>query len=329
MAVGDYTVDAVQVKAFDAAGNAAVTKNDASISILSTDLMSTPIMLDMNGDGIHTSALSAGMKFDINADGNQETIGWSDGKDALLVHDINHDGQINDGSELFGSATTLSDGSMAKDGYEALRDLDSNKDNVIDSQDTAYNELKLWIDANQDGKVDDGEMMSLKDAGVESMNLMTKNDVSTDNGNIIGLESSFTTTSGETHNMADVWFATSEVSNSQPQTVLVEDTNTDMTQIATPNEDIQFDGLESMVADVSVDKIGYTDLSNVPLNSIFTLDQDPDVSLFKEDIVASSNIPVQTTSAEIISTVEQPELYIDNNISMMIEIDPNPQDMGV
>jgi len=302
LGVGNYAVDAVQVKAFDAAGNAAVTKNAASISILSTDLMSTPIMLDLNGDGIHTSSITNGTQFDLDADGNLDQVGWSDGKDAFLVHDINKDGQVNDGSELFGSSTILKDGSKATDGYEALGALDVNKDNVINSQDTAYNELKLWIDANQDGKVDDGEMMSLKDAGVESMNLTAKNDVSVDNGNIIGLESSFTTTSGETHDMADVWFA--EQSNI-PSTMMQ---NT---------EAIQFTGINATIQESSLsDQSNPTDLvGDINLAEILSVDTSSESDIFQNNLVEdfyTNSINTDVTDTPENESKTSDTMYIDH-----------------
>ena len=323
LAAGSYSSDSVQVKVYDAAGNTAIVKYAPVIEVLSTDTLTTPLMLDMNGDGIHTSSIMGGTNFDINADGQQEQVGWGDGKDAFLVRDINHDNQVNDGSELFGSATTLSNGTKAEDGYEALRDLDANQDNVIDANDVAFNDLKLWIDANQDGKVDEGEMITLADAGVESMNLKAESSADVDNGNIIGLESSYTTTSGETYEMADVWLATSQ-SNETTQPTPVNTTS---------SEEIRFDALDAMVAqsNTSTEQGMDSDLSNVPLSSIFVLDQDPSVSLFEEDLTAQVSSEVQmntstTTSAE----QEQQELYIDNFAdSAMLQIEPDTQVAGL
>ncbi|MDD5717276.1 MAG: Ig-like domain-containing protein, partial [Sulfuricurvum sp.] len=282
-------------------------------STVSTVHYTTPIILDMDGDGVHTGNISGGAHFDIDADGDLDSVGWSDGKDGLLVRDINHDGMINDGSELFGSSTVLHDGTTAHDGYEALRDLDGNQDNVIDSNDAAYSELKLWMDANQDGKVDDGEMMSLKDAGVESMSLKSESSLENDNGNIEGLKSSFTTTEGETHEMADVWLATAQTAD-DPQTTL-----------SAMSESIRFDGLETMIeeANAQSDNPLSNDIANIPLSSIFTLDQDTSVAIFEEDVTATP-ASHQTDSKTTDSTAEEEhqELYIDNSDSMMpINID--------
>jgi Ca2+-binding EF-hand superfamily protein len=60
----------------------------------------------------------------------------------------------------------LSASNSAANGFEALKDLDSNNDGKIDNQDTNFNNLKIWQDKNSDGKLDEGELLSLAQAGV-------------------------------------------------------------------------------------------------------------------------------------------------------------------
>jgi len=166
----------------------------------------TPIVLDLNGDGVSTQSIRNGVKFDLFADGKNINTGWVSSTDGLLVMDRNHDGVINDGSELFGEATKLSDGSTAKDGYAALRDLDSNHDGVIDASDAAFADLKVWVDANSDGVTETGELKTLQDLGIQSISAVADVNLSKDNGNLIGLTSSYQTTDGASHAAADVWF---------------------------------------------------------------------------------------------------------------------------
>jgi ribosome maturation factor RimP len=79
---------------------------------------STPLVLDLNGDGVHTTTLTKGVAFDNQGTGQLLKTAWTDGKDGLLVLDLNHDGFINSGRELFGSNTLLANGSTAKDGLK-------------------------------------------------------------------------------------------------------------------------------------------------------------------------------------------------------------------
>jgi len=168
----------------------------------------TPLVLDLNGDGIQTTTLQNGVTFDIDNDGKVEQTAWASRSDGLLVRDVNRDGTINNGGELFGSGTVLADGKKAADGYAALRALDSNLDGVIDVNDAAFAELMVWTDANGDGISSAGELRSLQDLGIASISLDAQKSTAMNNGNLIGLMGSYTSADGTTHQMGDVWFQT-------------------------------------------------------------------------------------------------------------------------
>jgi hypothetical protein len=160
----------------------------------------------LNGDGVRTLSYSSGVQFDLNASGHKVQTGWVSSTDGLLVLDRNHDGIVNDGSELFGSSTKLANGQKAKDGYQALSELDSNGDHLITKADKQWDELKVWVDKNSDGITEAGEMVTLDSLGITQLNLAAEKTSSVDNGNVIGLTSSYQTTDGVNHGMADVWF---------------------------------------------------------------------------------------------------------------------------
>jgi hypothetical protein len=188
------------------------------MAVITTDqvshlAMGSPIILDLNGNGVQTLNISSGVKFDLFADGESINTGWVSSGDGLLVLDRNHDGNIKDGSELFGSATTLANGERAADGYQALRELDSNSDGVIDSQDAAFADLRVWVDGNSDGVSGDGELRTLSSLGIASINAQADVNLSKDNGNLVGLTSSYQTTDGTTHAAADVWFTANRNQN--------------------------------------------------------------------------------------------------------------------
>ncbi|MBI4963245.1 MAG: hypothetical protein HY913_08210 [Desulfomonile tiedjei] len=82
---------------------------------------SDPLVLDLNGDGIKTTHVSAGTYFDQDANGFAERTGWVSPEDGLLVLDQNGDGMINDGRELFSDQTVLKSGRRATNGFEALK----------------------------------------------------------------------------------------------------------------------------------------------------------------------------------------------------------------
>ena len=86
----------------------AVSFTGAQVGAMSTSqldvlLATSPIVLDLNGDGVHTTSAAQGVSFDLNATGHAHQVGWVSSQDGLLVMDRNHDGQINNGTELFGT----------------------------------------------------------------------------------------------------------------------------------------------------------------------------------------------------------------------------------
>ena len=167
----------------------------------------SPLALDLDGDGIETVGLSANIHFDHDGDSFKELTGAIAADDGLLVLDINGDGQINSGAELFGNNTLLADGELADNGFLALAELDSNDDAIIDAEDARYAELRIWRDLNQDGVTDEGELFTLEDAGVQSLNTIYSEQRYTDrSGNQHRQVGSYTTTSGEVRTMTDVWF---------------------------------------------------------------------------------------------------------------------------
>ena len=126
------------------------------ISELMTTFSVTPLILDLNGDGVHTVGIGQGVEFDLTGSGVQHAVGWVSASDGFLVLDRNGDGVINSGRELFGQGTLLADGSTAKTGYEALGALDTNQDGVIDINDAEFAKLQVWQDVNQDGVTQSG-----------------------------------------------------------------------------------------------------------------------------------------------------------------------------
>jgi len=182
--------------------NSALTTNQKMI--VSNNAL-TPVILDLNGNGIQTLSLNEGTQFDLAAQGTPQHVGWVAPTDGLLVRDLNNDGVIQDGRELFGSSTVLPDGQTAQDGYQALKALDDNADGVLDNRDAAFASLQVWVDSDADAFTDAGELKSLADLNIASLSLQAPTGNSLDQGNLLGLVSSYQTTDGAQHAMADVW----------------------------------------------------------------------------------------------------------------------------
>lgn len=126
----------------------------------------SPLVLDLDGDGLELVALqNSSTSFDLDADGFAELTGWVARDDALLAIDLDGDGRIDNGSELFGDQTGFAHG------FLALAEHDTNSDGVIDAQDDTFAELLLWRDANGDGVSQSGELKTLIDMGIASISV--------------------------------------------------------------------------------------------------------------------------------------------------------------
>ena len=169
----------------------------------------SPLVVDLDGDGVETIGTNSNVYFDHDNNGFAESTGWVGKDDGLLVRDLNNNGQIDDGTELFGNNSVLSSGEKAANGFEALKDLDSNNDGIFNSSDTAWNQVKVWKDANSNGVVDEGELLTLEQAGIENIDLNYQNSNAVDtNGNTVGQIGSFDKENGTQGNISDIWFNT-------------------------------------------------------------------------------------------------------------------------
>jgi len=152
----------------------------------------SPIIVDLDDDGFNLTDADHGVNFDLNDDHQRERIAWtsSAGSDAWLCRDRNEDGVIGDGTELFGNFTPLANGRRAPNGFEALAEFDTpalggNGDGQLDARDQVWQTLRLWIDADHDGISQPNELMTLTEAGVQSIDLhYIRSNYTDDNGNI-------------------------------------------------------------------------------------------------------------------------------------------------
>ncbi|WP_152222312.1 calcium-binding protein [Pseudomonas sp. SCB32] len=157
-----------------------------------------PLALDLDGDGLETVSANSGIIFDFDGDGLKTGTGWVGKDDGLLVWDRNGDGGIDTGAELFGVDFVKSNGQKATNGFDALRDLDSNGDGVFDANDAQFANVRVWQDLNQDGVSQADELKSLADHHITSINLTATNSNQNNNGNIISAIGSFVRDDGST-----------------------------------------------------------------------------------------------------------------------------------
>jgi hypothetical protein len=135
-------------------------------------ICSSPVILDVDGNGIALTDAKGGVAFDLDSDAAKETISWiaAGSDDAFLALDRNGNGAIDNGRELFGNFTPQRS-SSTPNGFVALADLDTNVDGVVDARDPDFPSLLLWQDGNHDGVSQHSELHGLTEMGVLQLHL--------------------------------------------------------------------------------------------------------------------------------------------------------------
>lgn len=98
-------------------------------------------------------------EFDINSDGTKEQISQLNEGFGFLALDKNSNGQIDNGSELFGATTG--------DGFKELSVYDEDGNNWIDENDSIFNDLKIW-EKSSNGE---SSLISISQAGIGAIYL--------------------------------------------------------------------------------------------------------------------------------------------------------------
>ena len=93
-------------------------------------------------------------RFDLDSDGNKDSISMLSSGSGFLAYDRNGNGTVDDGSELFGT--------KSGDGFKDLAAYDEDGNGWIDENDDIYDRLRVWC------KDDEGndKLLNLKEADV-------------------------------------------------------------------------------------------------------------------------------------------------------------------
>jgi hypothetical protein len=140
----------------------------------------SPIVIDIEGNGIALSDADDGVEFDLDGNGVKNKLGWTLGgsDDAWLALDRNGNAIVDSGLELFGDYTPQPAASN-KNGFLALAEFDlvangGNGDGIIDARDAIFNSLRLWQDKNHNGVSEPDELHTLASLKIKALELEFK-----------------------------------------------------------------------------------------------------------------------------------------------------------
>jgi hypothetical protein len=132
----------------------------------------TPLIIDLSEKGDFTYAKKR-VSFNIHGD-QILNLSWPSANAAFLALDLNNNGVIDSGKELFGDGTVLQNQNKkrAEHGFAALSQYDLNKDKIIDVDDPIFSKIIVWHDKNENGISESHELTFAYKDGITSFGLM-------------------------------------------------------------------------------------------------------------------------------------------------------------
>ena len=171
-----------------------------------------PVILDLDDDGVEVTPLyDSSARFDMNNAPGRERTAWAGPDDGFLAVDLAADGSagpdgvIDQTKEIVFAAWAPG----ATSDMAALRQVfDTDHNGTLDANDARWNDFAIWQDANGDGVSQPGEVKTLGQRGIASIDLTPAGPARTlGDGSVIGGVSNYTRTDGTTGVAGDVSLA--------------------------------------------------------------------------------------------------------------------------
>ncbi len=111
----------------------------SSFQLKAGEALKDPLVINFGGSTASFSNRT--MSFDLDFDGDEDTVKMLDAGSGYLALDKNDNGEVDDGTELFGPTTD--------NGYGELAQYDEDGNGWIDEGDSIFNHLKIWYHDDQ------------------------------------------------------------------------------------------------------------------------------------------------------------------------------------
>lgn len=173
----------------------------------------SPLVLDLSSGGtgltLSPESGSGAVLWDFG-DGFLHQSGFVSGTTGLLCIDPTGTGVITQ-ADLFGNEapTGAQNGVQAANGFQALADFANMTSGILDASNPVFSELRVWVPSVNDGAVTTpgaGELYTLAQLGITSINLGYAAEDYQINGNWILQQSTFTINDSN-QTIADAWFS--------------------------------------------------------------------------------------------------------------------------
>lgn len=147
----DFGIDLYMSRSFEQYAEATGTMETLKVNLID------PLVINL--DTCTADISDQKFYFDLDSDGKLDEMSALSASSGFLALDLNEDGEINNGSELFGT--------KSGDGFKDLSQYDKDGNGWIDEADEVFDKLKIFC-INEDGTT---TQYSLKDKGVGAIYL--------------------------------------------------------------------------------------------------------------------------------------------------------------
>jgi hypothetical protein len=140
----------------------------ADSASLAAGSVGSMLLLPLNdaAEAFKMTSVEEGVAFDIDGDGDRDQVAWPEAgtEIAILALDVDEDGRVTSGKEIFGSQTL----SGARNGCNALtrmlKSTGAPLSGSIRQGHALYEQLLLWVDRNHNGVSEPEELRRARDA---------------------------------------------------------------------------------------------------------------------------------------------------------------------